>query len=59
MMILRYLTVAGGLILIVLIARQLLSRRQQRAVHEVVTLFAKILLIASLLMAVFLYVKRL
>ena len=59
MTILRYLTVAGGLILIVLIARQLLSRRQQRAVHEFVTLFAKILLIASLLMAVFLYVKRL
>lgn len=48
-MLARYFTVLGLLLLAGLIIRHVFSRRQQRAVHELVVLSAKVIVAAAVL----------
>ncbi len=54
----RYFIVIGVMIFMFIIIRHLLTRQQQRTVHQFVSWFAKILLLLSLLAALLVYLQR-
>ena len=57
-MLTRYFTAIGAFILIALVIRNLLTRQQQRVLHGLVTVFAKILLAVSALSALLAFLFR-
>lgn len=58
-MLTRYFTAIGVLFLLSLIVRILLNRQQKRVLHQFVTVFAKTLLIISLLSTLITLLNRL